>query len=159
MLNKFIASLLLVFSLGSFAQDGCQELIDDHARLVCVDQMLSKQKMMFSAESRLFSEDEMERKFDFGRMNFSEISDYFAKLEQFRVVPHYPSYILPASYNNSPNDEVYEQLRPGVGINKMEVKFQISGRAKLWNDLYNDNWDLWFGYTQIAWWQLYNSDD
>lgn len=37
------------------------------------------------------------------------------------------------------------------------MKFQFSFRVRLVDDLLGDNGDLWFGYTQLSFWQSYNS--
>lgn len=92
-------------------------------------------------------------------MDSRDIVSYFNDRQIFQLSPHYPNYILPLSYNAKPNEEAFEQFKPGAELDRFEVKFQISGKFKLLNDIYSDNWDLWFGYTQTAWWQLYNSDE
>lgn len=143
-------SVLLACSFNSFAQADCYEIADDTERLLCYDEVQNTpQQPLPSAEAE----------FDIDTMTFAQFSNFFDEQKVLRLSPHHLSYILPASYNNNPNAEVFEQIRPGVQVDKMEVKLQISGKLKLWNDLYNDNWDIWFGYTQTAWWQLYNSDE
>ena len=37
--------------------------------------------------------------------------------------------------------------------------FQISVKFKLWQDVLGTDTDLWFGYTQRSFWQLYNTDE
>jgi phospholipase A1 len=68
-----------------------------------------------------------------------------------------PNYLLPMAYrstlNQSPGLDVDSQARP----QHLEAKFQISFKIKLWQDLFGKDVDLWFGYTQLAFWQLYNS--
>lgn len=149
MSDKLIISLLLAFSFSSFAQNNCQKISDAAERLACYDSVTSPHQGIPSTPT---STD-----FDLDHMNFTGVSSYFDDQKLLKLSPHHPSYILPASYNNNPNSEVFQQLKPGADVQKMEVKFQFSAKMKLLNDFYNNNWDLWFGYTQTAWWQLYNS--
>ncbi len=162
MSKKIILGLLLASSFNSFAQENCQELNDDLERLACYDKVLSNYQGTSSVQDTTQPEstptDETgSDNFNLESMSFKEFTNYFNEQKLLKLSPHYPSYILPASYNSNPNDEVFQELKPGAEVQKMEVKFQFSAKLKLLNDVYNDNWDVWFGYTQTAWWQLYNS--
>lgn len=68
-----------------------------------------------------------------------------------------PNYILPVAYNSTlhrdPGLDVDSQAR----AQHTEAKFQVSFKVKLWEDIFDKDVDLWFGYTQLAFWQLYNS--
>ncbi|MGF1756473.1 phospholipase A [Photobacterium sagamiensis] len=143
MTKQLIISLIVAYSANSLALSDCQDVVDEHERLACYDSSNAK----------------VPTDFDLDAMNLSEITNYFDERKLFRLTPHLPNYILPASYNDKPNEEIWQQIKPDAEMNHMEVKFQFSGKIKFWDDLYNDNWDLWFGYTQTAWWQLYNSDE
>ena len=78
------------------------------------------------------------------------------------IMPHRPNYILLANYNfSSMNEEPWEEYSGAdVDLNSTEVKFQISFKFMLWEKLFNkrSNGDLFFAYTQLAMWQLYNKD-
>ena len=72
---------------------------------------------------------------------------------------HYPSYILPLSYVSHPNETPYTPLTPpgaAEDLKNMEVKFQISFRLPLNRDFFVKESHLWFAYTQLSLWQLYN---
>lgn len=80
----------------------------------------------------------------------------------FVLRPYKPMYILPGHFSRhvnetpsspSPGHEVQSPITQRDG----EVKYQISFKAKLWDNILGDNGDLWFGYTQQSHWQLYNS--
>lgn len=66
-----------------------------------------------------------------------------------------PVYALPVAYNTRPN-----QNPTGKGGNadleNLEVKFQFSFKARLWSNLLRKGDNLWFGYTQLSFWQAYN---
>ena len=87
---------------------------------------------------------------------------------QFRY--HTPIYFLAAHYSTDMNDDPYSPTRGYVTSNSREasggkipydsteVKFQIGFKVKLWENMIGDNGDLWMGYTQQSYWQLYNKD-
>lgn len=77
---------------------------------------------------------------------------------------HNPTYILPV-YATTDVNERPSSPAPGhtpAQDSKQqpgEVKFQLSFKTKLMEDLFDGRSDLWFGYTQQSWWQLYNKDN
>ena len=68
------------------------------------------------------------------------------------VQPHNPTYLLPLSYNGRPTRE------DESSIDDTEIKFQLSFKLSLMDDLLLENDHLYFGYTQLAYWQAYNND-
>lgn len=44
-------------------------------------------------------------------------------------------------------------------MKKQEVTFQLSFKARLWQDVFGKDMDLWVAYTQRSFWQLYNVED
>ncbi|HOW84506.1 MAG TPA: phospholipase A [Candidatus Aminicenantes bacterium] len=72
---------------------------------------------------------------------------------------HRPNYALVFSYNTSPNLAPLQQADPAKTLVKPEIAFQLSFKAKLWQDILGRPVDLWVGYTQRSFWQLYNFDD
>jgi phospholipase A1/A2 len=91
----------------------------------------------------------------------------------FVLRPYRSNYFLPVAYNSSPNDETNLEYDPNAKAQFNEAKFQLSFKAKIWEDFLQeplqalqDTWnkdrpikglDLWIGYTQLSFWQLYNS--
>jgi phospholipase A1/A2 len=68
---------------------------------------------------------------------------------------HRQNYFLPFTYNSNPNRDTYE----AAGDNKpgnIEVKFQLSFKVLLWEKIFWDKGDLFFAYTQLSFWQLYD---
>jgi len=68
---------------------------------------------------------------------------------------HRQNYFLPFTYNSNPNRDTYD----AAGENKpsdIEVKFQLSFKVLLWEKIFWDNGDLYFAYTQLSFWQLYD---
>lgn len=72
---------------------------------------------------------------------------------------HRTNFALPFSYNDSPNPAPLREADPSKTLTKPEAAFQLSFKAKLWQDVLGKPVDLWFAYTQRSFWQLYNFDD
>jgi phospholipase A1 len=68
---------------------------------------------------------------------------------------HRQNYFLPFTYNSNPNRDTYDDAGENKPSN-IEVKFQLSFKVLLWEKVFWDNGDLFFGYTQLAFWQLYD---
>ena len=80
------------------------------------------------------------------------------ELNPFVLTPHKPTYFLPFSYNFDPNDEPVRSRFKGENIDNTEVKFQVSLKFPIWKGLYKDYGDLYIAYTNLSFWQAYNSD-
>lgn len=81
----------------------------------------------------------------------------------FKLRPYKPMYLLPVTWTNQTNGmpaspAVDHALSSPVDLNKVEAKFQISLKSRLIRNIWGDNGDLWFGYTQTSRWQVYNHD-
>jgi phospholipase A1 len=78
------------------------------------------------------------------------------------ITPHKRNYILLAAHNfSSPNEGPWEEAAgKDLTLTKTEVKYQVSFKFMLWEDIFKKwkNGDLYFAYTQLAMWQLYNRD-
>ncbi|WP_148861447.1 phospholipase A [Marinobacter fonticola] len=97
----------------------------------------------------------------------SLVSQYFAAekaLFSFSggFLTHRPTYILPYTYVHSPNDRPYS---PRTGFTEYdnsldydEAKYQISFKVPLLTGFFDDKTTLWFGYTQLSFWQVFNDD-
>ncbi|MCE5233042.1 MAG: phospholipase A [Mizugakiibacter sp.] len=86
-----------------------------------------------------------------------------SKLGPFHVRAYKPVYLLPAFYtsrtNQTPSSPASgHTVARTEGLDKLESKFQLSLKTKIWQGMFGDNGDLWMGYTQTSHWQVYNSD-
>ncbi|MBP1749273.1 MAG: phospholipase, partial [Deltaproteobacteria bacterium] len=79
------------------------------------------------------------------------------RARKFVIKTHRSNYVLPVAYNNSPNADSNLDLDPNAKPQHTEAKFQISFKVKLWEDIFGQGMDLWFAYTQLAFWQVYNT--
>ncbi|WP_350561249.1 phospholipase A [Psychrobacter sp. CAL346-MNA-CIBAN-0220] len=80
------------------------------------------------------------------------------------IRPHNPNYVLPLFYtadpNLSPSTPSQDEVKfTSNNIREAELKFQLSLKSKVAEDLFDTNADLWFGYTQQSHWQVYNEDN
>ncbi|MBA7483822.1 hypothetical protein ES707_19339 [subsurface metagenome] len=66
---------------------------------------------------------------------------------KYVTMPHRLNYILPVSFNSTPNEGLYQEVT-GQDVQKTEVVFQISQKIKLWQDVLGEDVDLWLGYIQ-----------
>lgn len=85
-----------------------------------------------------------------------------SKLGTFHLRAYRPVYVLPAFYATSLNRKPSSpspdnQVADAIDIDRSELKFQLSFKAKLWENIFGDNGDLWTGYTQVSHWQVFNS--
>lgn len=74
----------------------------------------------------------------------------------FVLLPHKLNYILPFSYNSSPNYGIYNI--PESDFDRIEVKFQLSFKMPVVEDLLGTDTDLYVAYTNQSYWQAYNRD-
>lgn len=134
----------------------CSQIDNDAERLKCYDALSGRASNQPAAENvqPVPSPEKPKHK-----------ESYLTKLWQldkatrqgaFSLMPHRSNYILPLSYNSSPNREPFQAGMSGRDIQETEVKLQLSLKVKLWEDILNRDMDLWFGYTQKSFWQLYN---
>jgi phospholipase A1 len=75
------------------------------------------------------------------------------------VTFHRTNYILVFSYNDTPNQDPWQALDPPRTLLKPEVTFQLSFKAKVWQDVFGTATDLWIAYTQRSFWQLYDFEE
>lgn len=83
--------------------------------------------------------------------------DEASRAREFVVRPYRPNYILPFAYNNSPNMDANLERDPDSKPQHTEAKFQVSFKVKIWEDILGHDVDLWFAYSQLAFWQVYNT--
>ena len=76
------------------------------------------------------------------------------------LLAHKRNYILPLTYANNPNDEVFEQTSSDFGedLDNLEMQFQLSLKAPIAEGLFTEQDALFFGFTVRAFWQAYNKD-
>ncbi|MEN6561056.1 MAG: phospholipase A [Acidobacteriota bacterium] len=81
------------------------------------------------------------------------------RADQPGITFHRSNYALVFSYNTWPNPAPLQEVNPAKTLVKPEIAFQLSFKAKLWQDVLGGPVDLWVGYTQRSFWQFYNFSD
>ena len=79
-----------------------------------------------------------------------------ASREPFTLTARKPNYIL-VTHMAEPNQAPFAFAGPDFRLHNEELKYQLSLQTKMADDLIGGNGDLWFGYTQVSWWQKLNS--
>ena len=80
----------------------------------------------------------------------------------FCIRPYRPIYLM--AYTTTNTNETPSSPNPDntvsipESITRGELKYQISLKTKVLNNLIGNNGDLWMGYTQISHWQIFNED-
>jgi len=126
--------------------DSCISILDDAKRLRCYDQR---------SEALTASSDEAAVPVKLSIWNERIQKD--ADRETFTLTARRPNYIT-YSYLSSPNQEPYEFTGDADELDNSEMKFQLSFQTKLWDNMGDQQADLWFSYTQVAYWQLFNGE-
>ncbi|MDF0717305.1 phospholipase A [Muricauda sp. 334s03] len=81
----------------------------------------------------------------------------------FRLISYKPIYVTAGRWSSNPNglpqseNPDYSAMVP-KDFNNFEAKFQLSFKTKVAQSLFFGHGDLWAGYTQIAHWQIYNTE-
>lgn len=79
----------------------------------------------------------------------------------YSLMVHRKSYFLPVSFTKNRRDIASitdNAIDDEASFDDLEVKFQVSLKLNLWDDVVGKNSQLMAAYTQKSFWQMYNSD-
>lgn len=173
-LRRAASLLLLAVPVLAPAQSdpaACTRIADDAARLQCYDRALGRGPAAApapagSGATTLFRHESAEDAVDSRAAGASLLDsrwelDEAGKKGVFRLRPYKPIYLLPLFYGSRPNQFPSSPAQGRTttqsrGLQSAEATYQLSFKAKLWEDIFGDNGDLWTGYTQVSHWQVYN---
>ena len=148
MYRLFLASVLLLSSvalaLAETPTNRCLEIRDNARRLSCYDEAARAAGMPAATPAVPVG-------------IWGERALQGADRETFTLTARKPNYFL-YSYITNPNQAPYAFLGQDQQLDKSEIKFQLNFQSKLADNMLGQNGDLWFGYTQVSYWQLFNSD-
>lgn len=87
------------------------------------------------------------------------IADRKVEADPYVLLPLRQNYILPYTYNDSPNQTLYQIPGNDALIQESEAKLQISLKAPVtFGDLLTANDGIYLGFTLKSFWQVYNDD-
>jgi phospholipase A1/A2 len=161
------AGLLLAITLAVHGPDAmaqtpqdCAAIKQDDLRLSCYDALYKTAPVSTSVEQAVPSTARsrasfLERQWQLGVAQSDEV---------LRPSAYKPVYVFPVSVTDSVNNLPGSPAAgrsltgSGIGLQPTELVFQLSFKSKLWHRVLNAPVDLWAGYTQRSYWQLYNGD-
>ncbi|UCF84113.1 MAG: phospholipase A, partial [Desulfobacteraceae bacterium] len=150
-----LAFVLSVPAGGSAAEadppdrmNDCAKIADEAERLKCFDELSGRSPAESLEVPKGVIEEPAEKEAPSYLSRLWEL-DKESRREKFPITPYRSNYILPVTYNNTPNEDPIQEADPDKEVQNYEVKFQISFKIKLWQDVLGKNMDLWVGYTQL----------
>ena len=78
------------------------------------------------------------------------------RFQPFVLTPHKPNYLMPYTYNPNPNQAPFAGTS-NENLDNEEIKFQISIKFPITDQLFGQDGTLYFAYTNLSFWQAYNS--
>jgi phospholipase A1 len=157
---------------GVRAQDtpaDCVRIDDDAARLVCYDRAHKRDPVPAGVkkpdpDANSASSTPPRRRAADSLFDDRWDLDGRRKGELFFPRAYKPVYALPFTWTDRVNEQpsspssVNTVTQPLV-LRPIEVKYQLSLKAKLWEDLLGTPLRIWGGYTQSSRWQVYNGHE
>lgn len=153
----------------------CAKIDDSAARLKCFDELAAR-KDSVPEEPREKAEATLPAKVTPSDQAKTSVLtrhwdlDPETRRHSFVIRPYRMNYFLPVAYNSSPNENTNLEYDPDAKAQYNEAKFQLSFKAKVWEDVFQkqlqgfydstkvvNGVDVWVAYTQLAFWQVYNS--
>ena len=87
-----------------------------------------------------------------------------SKLGTFQLRAYKPIYLLPVFWTSKTNTlpsspNPVNTVTTAQVLDATELKFQLSFKTKVAENLFGDNGDIWVAYTQSSRWQAYNAEE
>ncbi len=135
-----VGLVLTVIIAFSSQANTCNDIEDNTQRLICYDKQTTETENGTAIENRVKNVEQSLK-------------------NPFSLTPYRMNYILPVTHNSSTNETPFDGFfAPGEGIDKEEIKFQISLQFEPWKKMFGSGADLFITYTQVSFWQAYNTD-
>lgn len=141
------------FSFSSTAHAAslnCIDISSNLDRLDCYDEAAQNTQAAVHKSSTL-AEHYLDQSWELSPQNNKPVFSFRA---------HHLNYLLPLRYtsntNPNPQSPTHVNTLPQP-TQAQEVRFQLSFKTKLKNDILGSYVNLWFGFTQQSNWQLYNT--
>jgi len=131
----------------------CKKLQQAKARLACYDKYHKYQQVVVADAEKTLRANKVVKS---NNSNANELSR-----NDFVMLAHRQSYFMPFSYTPTrrPLTNIAGEVANDTpNLDDIEVKFQLSFKMNLWNEIVGENSQLMAAYTQKSFWQMYNSD-
>ena len=148
----------------------CKAIEGDSQRLACYDRATHRDEMPAepaadgaTAATAMFGHEPVAatpgRSLLDSRWELSQDS----KLGTFNLRGYQPIYIMPLFATSDRNETPHSPnpsntVTESEPLDRVEAKFQLSFKTKVWQGVFGDAGDVWATYTQSSRWQLYNSE-
>lgn len=157
-----VASIALLGSANAQDVAVCRDVKEPAERLTCYDRIAGRveDEALAAAVEPTVTQDVVEAA-PISLLGRAWELDREERGQSWRLRPYKPVYVLPFSYgsrlNRYPNTPapLHGSTTPAV-FDHGETKFQISLKLKMVEDVFGENGDVWFGYTQSSHWQVYS---
>ena len=151
-----IASVVLtLISLPATAASAIQECLVASLETADDDTTIGALRNQCEAELRSGSDEGQSLLFEYIR------SDTDIENRNYLISVHKQNYILPFTTNSDLNLAPWQQATTPENVAALkdeEAVFQVSMKMPIWRNLFSENTDLYFGYTQKSWWQIYTDE-
>ncbi|MCW8831319.1 MAG: phospholipase A [Gammaproteobacteria bacterium] len=149
----FLSGMVCAEAVPAAENDACAVIEAAEQRLECYDKQAALAQVQEIKRNDEYLESPLKKRI--------ESEKKISILGDFIIVPHRPTYIMPVTYQQDVNTEPYIQAYGAQAeqVDKAEFKYQISFKVPLWLDIADKDMSLWFGYTQLSLWQIYNTDN
>jgi len=161
--KKAMLTLLLwqpVFSASGSSLTDC--LLDqlkyaqEDTQVVTLRQTCKDKNPQFNSDQHHLVPSHSEKEKEKGSAVKSRLNNELQAIDNpFAITPHKPNYFLPLTYANHPNEAPFDE--PNGTLRPLEMKFQLSIKFPVANDVLFNNSRLFFAYTNLSFWQAYNS--
>ncbi|MEP6391361.1 MAG: phospholipase A [Halioglobus sp.] len=146
------------------SMESCAAIADGSKRLACYDALAAQTSSPDAgaiSEKAVIPAQTEDAQPDLSQISYSKRfeKEKVSVNDPFVLTPHKRNYLLPVTYNSKINEEPFTSIFPDAEMDDVEAKFQISIKALLWDAPLGEKTDLWMGYTQENWWQVYNDDE
>ncbi len=156
------AAGLGVQAMGAEDVGTCREIVSDSDRLACYDRVVG-------GPPKPVADPLPAKTLDPASVSVDRLSERMElaqkdKLGTFLFRPYRPVYLLPVRFIEKPNEmpgtpNPENQATGSIELDEIEAKFQLSFKTKIWQNIGGSPVDLWFGYTQQSYWQVYNKSE
>jgi len=152
---RFLIILIVFYSSLSNASEieKCKSIEQAKERLACYDKYHQFQKIVTKDIEKVLP---LSKKITIIKNSSNEL-----RRSDFSLLAHRQSYFMPVSFtkNRRPLANIAGDVANDTPeLDDLEVKFQISFKMNLWDEVVGENSQLMAAYTQKSFWQMYNSD-